>query len=61
MRDKKATSVVIHVDEDGVFRVRLYGRTWEDQAQANDLFQRIAHLVREIDRTLKNPERGTKH
>ncbi len=61
MRGRKTTSVQIIVDEDGVFRVRLYGRTWEDQANANEIYQKISHLVHQIDRALKSPQPQLTH
>jgi hypothetical protein len=54
--DKPSVSVQIIVTSEGVDRVRLVGSSWEEQPQATDIYGRISHLVREIDRTLRKPE-----
>jgi len=54
--DKHSVSVQIIVTSEGVDRVRLIGSSWEQEPEATDIYGRIAHLVREIDRTLKTPE-----
>ena len=56
MSEKKRSSVQIIVDEDGISRVRLVGQTWTDQETANKVYQRIAHLIDQIDRTVKSPQ-----
>lgn len=55
MRSNKV-SVQIIVDQQGVYRVRLCGQSWDDEQDANHIYQKISHLVREIDRTMKEPD-----
>ncbi len=55
MRNKKA-SVQIIVNDDGVYRVRLCGKSWDDESDANRIYQKISHLVRQIDRAMKTPD-----
>ena len=55
MRSNKV-SVQIIVDQEGVYRVRLCGKSWDDEPDANYIYQKISHLVREIDHTIKEPD-----
>ena len=47
------SSVQIIVNSDGVQVVRLCGRSWNDEPAARLIYDKIQHLVGEIDRTLK--------
>ncbi len=46
----------IIVNDDGVYRVRLCGKSWDDESDANRIYQKISHLVRQIDRAMKTPD-----
>ncbi len=56
MSEKNQASLEILADAEGVRRVRLVGKTWADQESANRIYQRISHLIDQIDRTIKSPQ-----
>ena len=50
------SSVQIVVNAEGVEVVRLCGRSWDDEPDARKVYDKIRHLVSQIDLILKGPE-----
>jgi len=57
MQERDKSSVQIIVRADGVDRVQLRGRSWDDESVAQRIYQRIAPLIRQIHRCLKSSDR----
>ena len=53
---EQKSSVQIVVNAEGVEVVRLCGRSWDDEPDARKVYDKIRHLVSEIDLILKRPK-----
>jgi len=51
--ETRTASVEIVVRSDGVQLVRLCGKSWDDEPDANRIYEVISHLVKQIDRCVR--------
>jgi hypothetical protein len=58
MAKQNAASVQIIINADGVERVRLCGRSWDDEESAMAIYKRISHFIREIEVSMKESPMG---
>lgn len=50
----------IVVNSAGIKLVQFVGQGWEDEAETQEIYRQIKHLIREIDRVLKSADTNSK-